>query len=293
MSTTIVTSMYNKSLRVIKTIDKLFLPSLLNNASSDKELILVDDFSPAKSETRALLNKYLPELRAQFGNVEFVQNKENLGFGSSYNGGIMRANGSDIIVVNDDVYFPKNSVDKLTSVLFESDSYGIVSPITNEKASFTYQYCKQAPHITTYSELEFERIENFSEFASEKMNGKRIKTDLVTGFCFAMPTDLLQQLGGFDEQFKFGMFEDTDLARRVNQNYDVIVAPDIYIHHGGIKGSSGSISQVPWKMFKAGIVNQYKYGKKWNDHSGAMKHVIKGVQRMMTGKYTVSELFDE
>ena len=118
MSTTIVTSMYNKSSQVIETIDKLFLPSLLNNASSDKELILIDDVSPAKSETLALLDKYLPELKKKFGNVEFVQNEENLGFGPSYNGGIMRANGANIVVVNDDVYFPENSVSKLTSILF-------------------------------------------------------------------------------------------------------------------------------------------------------------------------------
>lgn len=293
MSTSIIVSMYNKSPDVIETIDKLFLPSLLRNASSDKELILIDDVSPAKKETYSMIDKYLPELKKKFGNVDFYQNKENLGFGPSYNGGIMRTEGDDIVVVNDDVYFPVGSIDKLTSVLSESDSVGMASPITNEKASFTYQYCKQAPQIKKYSQSEFDRIEEFAKYALEKQSKKRIKADLVTGFCFAMPTDLLKELDGFDERFKFGMFEDTDLARRVNKTHDIIIAPDVYIHHGGVKGSSGSISQVPWKMLKAGLVNQYKYGKKWNDHSGTLKHVVKGFIGMQTGKYTVSELFKD
>ena len=293
MTTTLVTSMYNKSPKVIETIDKLFLPSLLRNASSDKELILLDDVSPAKAATNALIDKYMSELKNKFGNVEFIQNEKNLGFGPSFNRGIMRASGNNIIVVDDDVYFPQNSINKLSSVLSESDTYGIVSPINNEKKSFTYQYCRQAPYIKAYSDEEFKRIENFSKYAAEKTSAKRIKTDYVSGFCFAMPTELLQKMNGFDERFKFGMFEDTDLARRVNQNFDVIIAPDIYIHHGGVDGSSGSISQFPWKMLKAGAINQYRFGKKWNDHLGAMKHVIKGMVRMNTAKYTVSELFEQ
>jgi O-antigen biosynthesis protein len=292
MSISIVTSMYNKSPAVLETIDSLFFPSLLNNASSDKQLIIVDDASPAKKETELLLEKYIPEFNKKFGEVKIVRNEKNLGFGGSYNRGIMQAEGNSIVVTNDDVYFPLNSVDKLTKILSENNSYGMIGPITNENTTFTYQYCKQAPQIKSYSADEIKRIEKFAVYASNKMRGTRIPTDLITGFCFAMPKDLIREMKGFDERFKYGLYEDTDLARRVYQNHSVIIAPDVYIHHGGIKGASGSTSQFPLKKIRAMTVNQYKYGQKWNDHLGAMKHLFLGLYRMKTGKKTVSELFE-
>jgi GT2 family glycosyltransferase len=283
--------MYNKSPGVIETIDKLFFPSLLNNASSNKQLIILDDASPAKKETEQLLEKYFQDFKKQFGDVKIIRNSPNLGFGPSYNEGIMNSEGDALVVTNDDVYFPKNSIDNLTNILAENTAHGLIGPITNEKTSFTYQYCKQAPNIQAYNQEEFQKIENFAEYASKLMKNKRIPADVITGFCFATPRDLIQELRGFDENFKFGLYEDTDLAKRVNQTHQVIIAPEVYVHHGGLKGASGSISQLPLKTAKAGIINHYKYGQKWG-HWNALKHFVKGMYSMQTGKNTVSELFE-
>jgi hypothetical protein len=51
--------MYNKSPKIIEALDKLCFPLLLNNASADKELILIDDISPAKQETDAFLENFI------------------------------------------------------------------------------------------------------------------------------------------------------------------------------------------------------------------------------------------
>ncbi len=292
MTTSIITSMYNSKGKTIETIDKLFFPSILNNASSDKELVLLDDCSPLREETEAMVARYMPDLKKQFGNVIFQKNPENLGFGGSYNKGMRISGGDRLVVVNDDVYFPQDSVDSLVDTLSENTDYGLVGPITCEKGSFTYQYCKQAPKLNNYSAEELERIEEFARTAKKLMNKRRIKTDLITGFCFAVSSQTIKDMGVFDDSFKYGMWEDTDFARRIGQKYQIIINPEVYIHHGGVDGASGSLLQHPLKALRAGLENQYKYGKKWNDHLGAAKHFFRGLERM-TGKNTVSELFDK
>jgi O-antigen biosynthesis protein len=287
MSTSIIASMYNRKQSTIDTIDKLFFPSLLQNASSNKELILLDDKSPMIQETQLMVDKYLPELKKKFGNVEYGINNKNLGFGGSYNKGIEQANGELILVVNDDVYFPNESIDSLTKTLDEDQTYGLVGPITNEKTSFTYQYAKQAPQLQTYSAEEFEKIELFAKQMKNLFSGERIETDLITGFCFATKKEILDELGAFDPEFKYGTYEDTDLAKRIGQHYKIIINPEVHIHHGGINGCSGSIKQQPLKLLYNGFRNQIEYGKRWG-HINATKHMIKGFQRMK-GKYTISE----
>ena len=291
IKTSIVVSMYNKKPGVIETIDRMFIPSVLNNGSKDKEIVIVDDCSPLEKETKEMILKHMPALKSRFGNVVFSRNPKNLGFGASYNRGISLASGERLLITNDDVYLPLGSVNALVSTLDENPSYGLIGPISNPNNMFTYQYCKQSPKINAYSNEEFQKIESFSKFARNLMAGRRINADVITGFCFAVKASLIREMGSFDEYFKFGYYEDTDFAKRVSQKYAIIINPEVFVYHGGVKGVSGSAMQHPIKSLISVMVNGYKYGKKWG-HFTAFKHSINGFLRL-TGKKTVSVLFKE
>ena len=291
MPTSIITSMYNRKPATIETVDNLFFPSILNNASSDKELVILDDCSPLEQETRAMVEKYLRDLKKRFGNVVFERNPENYGFGKSFNRGINLAGGDRLVVSNDDVYFPLESVDLLAATLLESDKFGLIAPITNEKTSWTYQYCKQAPKLKSYSPEELEKLESFAKHARESMKGIRIAVDNVSGFCFAINSDLLREIGTFDESFEYGLFEDTDLAKRVGQEYKIIINPEVFVNHGGLKGASGSLLQQPIKTSYYAVVNAFKHGRKWS-YLNTLRGIAFGLYSQ-TGRGTVSELFEE
>lgn len=293
MEISIITSMFNKNRETIEAIDSLFFNSIINHGGKDRELIIIDDYSPLKSETKKLFEKHKKNLISKFGKVIFFRNEKNYGFSGSFNRGISLAKGKILIIVNDDVYLPKDSVTSLAKVLKESESYGISSPITGERRTISIQYCKQAPKIKDYSEEQLKKIELFANYARKKMNNKRIKTDYIAGFCFAISSQLMKDYGGFDERFRFGYCEDTDLSIRIRKKFDLIVSPGIYVHHGGVNGVSTSLLQNKPKTIYNFFINHYKLGMKHHNFFEIFFQLTKRNIFSFSGKYTVSELFKE
>jgi GT2 family glycosyltransferase len=273
MKTSVLVSMHNKRESVIQTIDKLFLPSLERNGSKDKEIIIIDDYSPLKKRTRNIIKKHMAALRSKFGKVIFLRNPHNLGFGGSYNRAISMATGKNLIITNDDVYLPRGSIDALVLTLAKNKKIGAVGPITGWNLVSTPQYCKQGPKIISYSKKDLQNIENFAGLIKRIMkNEPLVKNDILTGFCFATKKEILDKIGSYDEEtFGFGYLEDTDLMRRIRQNYDIVIDSSIYIHHGGVEGASASFNQYKFEAIASYLTNCYKYAKKWHDFSGLLK----------------------
>jgi GT2 family glycosyltransferase len=290
LKTSIVTSMYNKKQEVLDAIDNMLFPSLLNNASKDKELIILDDCSPLEKETKDLVEKYLPALKEKFGNVIFQRNPENLGFAKSYNKGMGLAKGDVYLIANDDLYFPTGSIDALAETLSESEDYGLIAPVTNAQSTWTYQYCKQAPKLKEYSKKEFETLEDFAKSLKCTMAGTRVimdKGEYVSGFCLAVKSSVLKEVGAFDESFEFGQFEDVEFSKRLGQKYKIVVNPQVFVAHGGVKGKSQSLGQRPFKQAYYALVNGLKLCK--SDYAALLKCMLYGLSTE-TGLGTVSEI---
>lgn len=62
--------------------------------------------------------------------------------------------------------------------------------------------------------------------------GPAISVDRLSGFCMAIRRQTFEDLGGFDEEFKGGGFEDQDFCLRAYQaGWKVVINPRVYIHH--------------------------------------------------------------
>jgi glycosyltransferase involved in cell wall biosynthesis len=293
-STTIVTSMHNRSNGVLEIIDNLFFPSILRNASSNLELIIIDDCSPLKKETNALVRKYLPELNKLFGSVVFTRNTENFGFAKSFNHGIEMANGNNLLVTNDDVYFPKGSINKLVKTLYEPEEFLLVGPISNNRELWSFQYCKQAPKLSSYSQEEILKLETFALWLEDNMAGNRRPVDNLCGFCFTTNTLFMRELGSFNEKYGYGYFEDTDLIQRINSWYgpdNTAVNLEVFVGHGGINGSSQTFKQQKVKAITNLLINNFKYANTWG-YGTLLRRIIYGL-KSQTGKGTISDLLPE
>jgi len=293
MKTSIVVSMYNARGKVVNLVDTMFIPSVVRNGSLEKELVLLDDASPLEKETSEMVSKHLPELKNKFGNVIFERNSKNMGFGESYNKGIGMTSGKFLVLCNDDLYLPLNSIDSLISVLDRNREIGAVGPITNCKASLSPQYCKQAPKLEGYSFEDFQKQEDFAKKAKELMGDRLVETDFFSGSCLASRKDVLKYVGRFDKRFKHGYYEDNDLIKMINKTKKVVISAGTYISHDSPNGASISMKQMPFKSVYYVITNAFKFHKK---HEHSFKYFIKdGIKRisMMSGRNTVSELFDE
>lgn len=265
---TIIASMYNGDNKILEIIDKLFFPGLLNNASKDKELIILDDCSPLKNETRKIINKYKKELIKKFGRFNFIENQENLGFARSYNKGMKMAKGEKLIISNDDVYYPKNSINALCHTLGLNLKIGAVLPVTNN--AYGFHNSRLYNKLKNYSPEEINKIEQFALWQRRVMNGikyKAILTDNLTGFCIAINKSFLEDIDYFDERYEYGMSEDIDLFHKIiSKNKDLIIDTATFVEHGGLKRSSGSILQHPKKAIFSYISNGLKYSHKWNSY---------------------------
>jgi len=69
---------------------------------------------------------------------------------------------------------------------------------------------------------------------SAAWQGKIIEVPRLVGFCLLLPRDLALEMGGFDERFGLGNYEDDDLCMRIrSRGYRLVVACDSFIHHYG------------------------------------------------------------
>lgn len=291
----VVTSMYNRKMSVLQTIHKMFLPSLARNGDSQMELIIVDDGSPLAYETEGLIKSHEASLKRAFSNVTFVRNETNLGVAGSFNRGLQMASGEKVVIVNDDIYFPKHSIERLAHTLDEPGDYLIAGPITNSPGVGSFQYAKQAPTLKSYAKSEFERLENFSTWLYERMKGVRITIaqtmNHLCGFCFVADTAFLKEIGMYDESFRYGFYEDTDMIQRIARVYGpqkIVFNCEVFVGHGGIKGFSQSMLQHPIKGRWAPIANGFRFRRRWG--YVALFRVISNIVKCQFGKDTISEL---
>ncbi len=255
----IVASMHNRKQQTLDIVDKLFLPSILKNATKDMQFILIDDQSPMSVQTKAIVDKHAPMLKKRLGQFLFVKNKTNLGFAKSYNRGMSLSKAPLLLVTNDDVYFPQGSIEKLARAANDDKHAGVVGPVTN--CASAYQNTQLFKKLESYAKPEIDRIEKFSQWLSQVMHGKTYSVKKLIGFCVVYKRDILDKTGLYDTKYIYGNAEDDDLHHRiVKQGYDLKLIGDIFVEHGGISGGHASIKQRPLHMARHYVLNCLKFG---------------------------------
>ncbi len=108
------------------------------------------------------------------------------------------------------------------------DRIGLVGPISNSVSGV--QLDKEAAYNT---------IEAMHQYASEikKKNSKQtFAFPRVAFLCTLIKKEVIEKLGGLDERFSPGNFEDDDYCLRAQiAGYKTVVAKDVFIHHFGSK----------------------------------------------------------
>ena len=70
--------------------------------------------------------------------------------------------------------------------------------------------------------------------------GKWFTTHKLSGFCLLMKRAVYEAIGGLDERFGIGFFDDDDLAERARRaGFELAVAHDLFVHHFGSRTFQG------------------------------------------------------
>lgn len=132
---------------------------------------------------------------------------------------------SNVIFINNDTLITKKAIEKLVEINNADKSIGATGPLSNMAAG------AQGVKINSLTEV------NYKEYADKLADTQKVNivdTFFLIGFCMCIKTNVLKEIGLFDEQFGLGMWEDNDYSLRLRKaGYKLYIVKESFIYHFG------------------------------------------------------------
>lgn len=253
LTISIVTYNTNKEelLKVLKCLEKIKV---------NKRIFISDN-----SENQDI-KKVIEDLNSN--QIEYIFNNSNKGFGAGHNVIINKLLNKELdskyhLVMNSDVYFEEDVVEKLLGYMSNHEKIGQIGPrITGKDGTLTYS-CKLFPTPLNLIMRRFIPLKKIVEkmdydYEMRWYNYKDIVEGALLSGCFMLlRTEVFEKVGKFDEKY-FMYLEDYDFCRRIGEKYEVIYYPKVEIMHEHAKSSYKSR-----KMLLIHIKSALTYFNKW------------------------------
>lgn len=197
---------------------KKCIESLITYTHIPYEIIVVDNASTDDTQ------KYLSSLE----HVKIISNKINKGYPAAINQGLRSAVGEYVVLLNNDILATPNWLEGLIEVAESEDKIGLVGPAINIVSGL--QLDQEAKYKDANSAIEYSRkIRTNRRFAW-------MECPRVAFVCTLIKRKILNTIGGLDERFTPGNYEDDDYClRTLLAGYKIVIAWDTFIHHYGSK----------------------------------------------------------
>lgn len=192
------------------------LESLRSTLALGDEVIVVDNGS--HDDTGALL--------AANPWVKTFTNPTNRGFAGGNNDGARHATGEVLVFLNNDTVPVGNWLDRLLAP-FNDPTVVATGPRSNFVSG------PQMVEDTDYMVNRLAGLKGFVHQWEAEHNGHVEPLSRLVGFCLAVRRSVYEAIGGFDEAFVIGGFEDDDLCRRLAAHGQLLMVHDAYVHHHG------------------------------------------------------------
>jgi predicted O-linked N-acetylglucosamine transferase (SPINDLY family)/GT2 family glycosyltransferase len=207
---------------------RLCLESVLRHTRAPYELVLVDNGST--DDTPALLE----EVRSRPGpeRVAVLRSEVNVGFPAGCNQGLARARGEYLVFLNNDTVVTDGWLEGLVRwALHDWPRVGMVGPLTSYS---------RPPQQVPVGYARLEEMPAFAERLRRENAGRALGVERLAGFCLLARREVMEKVGGFDERFGVGFFDDDALSvRALRAGYKLLVAQDVFVHHFGSRTFAG------------------------------------------------------
>ncbi len=233
---------------------RMCLESVVQNTEyPNYEIVIVDNASVDGSP------EYIREFMEQNRDVTFIQNKKNLGFATANNMGANIAGGDYFVFLNNDTIVTPGWLQGLWFCLKKYPSAGMVGSVTNAIGN-------EAKIDVDYKELS--GINLFAARRANKYRGLAFEIQVLALYCAMISRQLYDQLGGLDERYQVGMFEDDDLALKIHkENLTLICAQEVFIHHfHGVSFNQFEDQELQRIFHENKARFEQKWGVVWQPH---------------------------
>ena len=208
--------------------------------------------------------QYIADFCKEQDKVEYI-GSENVGYGAGHNQALRKIVGTEVkyhLVLNSDVYFSPDIIDKLAEYMDKNEDVAQVQPNVVYPDGEMQYTCRLIP---TPANLIFRRflpkgmVENMNYRYMLKFWNHKTEANIPyhQGSFMFFRVKCFEKIGLFDEHF-FMYPEDIDITRRMHKYYRTMFYPNITIVH-----AHRAASYKSKKMLKIHIVNMIKYFTKW------------------------------
>ena len=214
----------------------------------DAEVIVVDNAS--KDGSVEYLRDFYPE--ANYPHLTIVASDENLGFGRANNLALQKARGEYILFLNPDTVLTEHTLADCLAFARQHEDMGALGVrMLKDNGSFAPESRRGLPtpwvsfcKVTGLTAL-FPRSRTFGRYYQNTTpQDQACPIDIVSGAFMMVRRSILEEVGGFDEQF-FMYGEDIDLSYRILQaGYQNYYCPTPILHYKGESTQKDSLRYV-------------------------------------------------
>lgn len=225
--------------------------------ASEYEIIYVLDDPPHRREALYAFENVYNRFGIPF---RVVLLPDNSGFPPACNAGLEVANGRYVCFLNSDVFSGTVGwLDRLSGRLDADPELGVVGPLL-----------LYGDETVQHEGMTFKKLVEFGSWHFgdhfRKGHKRSAATGLrkhisITGACMMLRTDQARELGGFDESYIIGDFEDSDLCLRLGQR-GLYTAVDLDVHLYHLERKSQAGSGENWRMSLT-LYNAWLHERRW------------------------------
>ncbi|MFD0672167.1 glycosyltransferase family 2 protein [Cohnella sp. GCM10027633] len=234
--TSIVIATYNGIEWTRRCVD-----SVIRHTSEPYEFVFVDNGSSDGTQ------QYLEEIPG----ATVIRNESNRGFAAACNQGMTAASGTHIVLLNNDTIVTPAWLKTLLACMDRDPSIGIVGPVSNNVAPIQRVHAPVTPATLDPFAEQWRMIHANAGFYAHRL----------IGYCMLFRRELLDAIGGMDERFFPGNYEDDDFSIRARiSGKRLWVARDAFIYHEG----SGTFKANGLESRIQSVRNAEKFRAKWS-----------------------------
>jgi len=225
---------------------RLCVESLLAHTAPRHELIFVDNGSTDGTP------EYLQGLAHDHDHVRVILNPDNRGYAGGNNQGLAAAKGRHVVLLNNDTVVTAGWLERLLAAAESHPRAGLLGAVTNNISGL------QRLASVGYDQENLIGLGAFAAACAAENAGRVEHALRLTGFCLLIKRELLARLGGLDEVFGRGNYEDNDYCLRARlAGYEALVVRDCFVHHFGSRSFAAAGIDYErqilrqWDVFKA------------------------------------------